>query len=102
VIERLLIPAWNAPPRSIDDWQRQFEQLGHPPSIDRGEPEETWLFLDSMGTRLLAVIEGPTLTALHAEIDGPDPSTALDLLNQAADALHWEVHDTEDDDDDGA
>lgn len=97
MIERLLIPAWNAPARSIDDWHEQFAQLGYVPSIDREDPEETWLMLDSIGTRLLAVIEGSSLVALHAEIREPDPSTALQLLDQAARSLNWEVHDTEDD-----
>ena len=98
MIERLLIPAWNAPSRSIDDWHEQFTQLGYPSSIHREDPEETWLMLHSMGTRLLAVIEGSTLVALHAEIREADPSTVLALLDQAASELNWEVHDTEDDD----
>ncbi|MEW4566331.1 hypothetical protein AB1L88_00545 [Tautonia sp. JC769] len=102
VIERLLIPAWNAPARSVDDWNAQLEQLGDPPVIDRRDPEELWIVLDPIGTRLLAVMEGSTLVALHAEIDGPDPSNALDLLGRAADALDWEVHETEDEDDEGA
>ncbi|WP_152051898.1 hypothetical protein [Tautonia marina] len=102
MIERLLIPAWNAPPRSMGEWEERFEQLGHAPLIDRDDPEETWLILDAIGTRLLAVIEGAALAALHAEIDASDPSPALELLERAARDLNWEVHDTEDDDDEGA
>lgn len=102
VIERLLIPAWNAPPRSIGDWEQRFDQLGHAPVIDRDDPEEIWLILDAIGTRLLAVVEGSALTALHAEIDAPEPSSALELLDRAAGDLNWEVHDTEDDDDEGS
>ncbi|WP_169973880.1 hypothetical protein [Tautonia rosea] len=100
MIERLLIPAWNAPSRSIDDWKKQFEQLGYPPSIHAEDHEETWLLIDSIETRLLAVVEGSILTALHAELRAHDPSIALGLLDQAATGLNWEVHDTEDDEDD--
>lgn len=100
MIERLLIPSWNAPRRSLDDWQAEFDRLGHPPTVERDGPDETWLVLDPIGTRLLAVVEGAVLTALHAEIDAPDPGPALAILDRAAGALDWEVHDEDEEDDD--
>mgnify|MGYP005858408863 CR=1 FL=1 len=100
MIERLLIPAWNAPPRSVDDWKAQWEHLGIPPIIDRDDADDTWLILDSIETRLLAVMEGSKLTALHVEIEALNPEPALNLLEKAARELNWEVHDTEDDEED--
>lgn len=101
MIERLLIPSWNAPPRSVDDWRERFTQLGCPPTILQDDPEELWLRLDPVGVRLLAVVEGSTLVALHAEIDPKDPASAISLLEDAALGLSWEVHDEGDDDEDG-
>ncbi|QDV38115.1 hypothetical protein [Tautonia plasticadhaerens] len=101
MIERLLIPSWNAPPRSVDDWCERLGALGHPPGRSKGGADETWLVIEPLGLRLLAVLEGGTLTALHAELDAPDPGPALALLAEAAPGLDWEVHDEDDDEGEG-
>ena len=98
MIERLAIPSWKTPPRTLDDWKVRFEALGHPAALDRG-PEEAWLLVDSAGLRALAVIEAEALGALHVEIDAEDPAHALALLDAAAGQLGWEVHDEDDEDD---
>lgn len=98
MIERLLIPSWNAPPRSVDDWMSRLEALGHPPALSSRGSDDTWLVLEPIGLRLLAVVEGGNLAALHAEIDANDPQPALDLLGEAAPGLDWEVHDEDDED----
>jgi hypothetical protein len=100
VIERLLVPSWNAPARSVDDWRARLDALGHPPTLVKEGPDEVWLVLEPLGMRMLPVVEGSTLAALHAELDAPDPAPALALLDEAAAGLDWEVHD-EDDEDDG-
>ncbi|RUL89782.1 hypothetical protein [Tautonia sociabilis] len=99
MIERLLIPSWNTPVRSVDDWNAELARLGHPPEVAREGSDELWLVLERVGARLLAVVEGPTLTAWHAEIDAEDPAPALAVIDQAAAALGWEVHDEDLDED---
>ena len=98
VLERLLIPAWDAPTRSIEDWCVRLGNLGHPPALLRERPDEIWLHVESLGLRMMAVEEGPTLAALHAELEAPDPGTALELLHEAATGLGWEIHDEDDGD----
>ena len=99
MIERLAIPAWKTPTRTLDDWRARFEALGHPSAIDRGA-EEAWLLVDSAGLRALAVIESEALGALHVEIIADDPAPALALLDAAAEGLGWEVHDEDDGEED--
>ena len=99
MIERLAIPAWKTPPRTLEDWRAQFEALGHPSAIDRGS-EEAWLQVESAGLRVLAVIESETLGALHVEIIADDPAPALALLDAAAERLGWEVVDEDVEEDD--
>lgn len=93
MIERLLIPSWNAPARSVDDWRERFETLGCPPTLVRVDPEELWIRLETISTRLLAVVEGSSLVALHAEIKPNESTRAIALLEEAALGLSWEVHD---------
>ena len=99
MIERLCIPAWNAPPRTLADWRDQLQGRGLAPRIVR-EPDATWLVVEPLGLRGLAVLEGANLSALHVEIEAADPAPALALLEESAAALGWEVHDDEDDPDD--
>jgi len=94
--ERLAIPSWNAPPRTLADWRARFEALGQPVIVERS-PEETWLTIAPLGLRGFAVLEGGAMAALHIEIDADDPSPALALLDEAARDLGWEVHDEDED-----
>lgn len=98
--EYLAIPAWSTPPRSLDDWKSRLASLGHPATSRPEPPEGTWLDIPSLRLRGLAVVEDGKLSAIYFELDDPDPSAALAALESAADALGWEVHADEEDEED--
>ncbi len=96
VIEWLAIPQWDAPPRTLEDWRGAFESRGYDGTVEV-EPDATWLFVDQLGLKAFAVIESERLVALHMEV--PDRKEAVELVEQIAVELDWELHDDEEEDD---
>ncbi|MBX6311884.1 MAG: hypothetical protein IRY99_03025 [Isosphaeraceae bacterium] len=97
MIELLALPDWNTPPRTIADWTDQLATLGHP-ARSVHEEGETWIEVPSLRCRGLAVAEEGHLTAIHFELNDPDPEPATCLLEAAAQVLGWEIHEDEEDD----
>lgn len=98
MIELLALPAWNTPPRSLDDWSAALAGLGYPPKSAREDADEVWLEVPALRLRGLAVLEGPHVTAINFELHDPDPAASR-LVEGAAAALGWEVHPDEEDED---
>ena len=104
MLEFLAIPAWDGPPRSLDDWAAALAASGHTPTIDRLGPGEAWLEVAALRLRGYAVIEGNLVSAINFELHAPDTTEpTIRFLESAAQSLGWEVHpdDDEDVDEDG-
>ncbi len=98
MIERLAIPAWNAPPTSLDAWLSSFRSHGHEPSLVK-EAGMTWLEVAPLRLRAFVVFDGEFVEALNFELHDRQPDAALALIEAVAASLQWEVHDETDDDD---
>lgn len=102
MIERLAVPEWNAPARTLDDWVAEFARQGHPARLEPEPPEAAWLEIARLRLRGYALLEGRHVSAVHFEVTAPDPAEALCVLEAAAQRLSFEVHadENEDDEDD--
>lgn len=98
MIELLAIPAWNAEPRTLNDWTAALAALGHSPSVGR-EDDETWLEVAPLRLRGYVAIEGQSVEAINFELHDQDTEPASRLLNAAAHALGWELHPDEPEED---
>jgi hypothetical protein len=100
MIELLSIPAWNAPPVTLDDWIGAFSSQGLVVALEPDPPEGVWLEIASLRFRALVLTEDNHATAVHFELSGPDSSAARAVVEKAALALGWEIHDDTEDEDD--
>jgi hypothetical protein len=100
--ELLVLPAWNTPPRSLQDWVAQLTAQGVSVTVERESAGVSWIEVASMRLRGYAMSEGERLEAVNFELAEPDPTRAAQLIEVAAAALGWEVHPDEPDDDDDA
>ncbi|MGE3822305.1 MAG: hypothetical protein AB7I30_23070 [Isosphaeraceae bacterium] len=100
MIEPLAIPAWNTPPRTLQDWVDTFESLGLTPRTMRESPSAWWIEVPSAGLRGYAVTRGDQVEAINFEIDPGQLDQARARLAAVAEALGWELHDEDDDEDD--
>lgn len=102
-VEWLALPGWQAPPADINDWARALTEACGPTTVDRESAEVHWVEVGPMRVRGYAVIEGGKVAAVNFELFDPDLEPARAALEAAADALGWELHaddpDDEDDDD---
>jgi hypothetical protein len=99
MIEMLALPAWDAPPRSLDDWAAQLAALGHPANVEREPGGECWLEVAPLRLRGYVVSEEGHVAAINFELHDPDPGPASSVVQSAARALGWEVHSGEGEDD---
>jgi hypothetical protein len=100
MIEYLLIPPWNGPPRSLADWVALLGRLGQRSDVEPDEPDGAVLVLDPLGAQGYAQIEADgRVSALHLEFDDSAADPARALVEAAAAEMGWEVVvDAEDDD----
>jgi hypothetical protein len=99
VIELLTVPAWNAPPTTLDAWAEALRGQGVAVRLER-DPPGAWLEVASHRLRGYALSEGIKVEAINFELLDPDPNPALRLVMAASSSLGWEVHTDEDDEDD--
>ena len=99
MIEVLALPGWETPPRTLDEWVFQLSELAGPVIVTRESTGVSWVEVASMGLRGYAVIEGTRVEAINFELDALDPGPAARAVEQAAEALGWEVHPDDPDDD---
>lgn len=98
--EHLALPGWKAPPRTLADWTAGFEAEGLATTVARESHEGSWIEVDAVGLRGYAVTQGLTVEAVNFEVEPNDAPRALALLGKVADALGWEVHEDDPDEDD--
>ena len=99
MIELLAVPAWDAPPRSLADWQAALAHLGCAPTMERVGSDECWLVVASLRLRGFVVLEGEHVSAINFELTDPEPE-ATKVLDDAAGALNWEIHPDDEETDD--
>jgi hypothetical protein len=100
MIELLALPGWQAPPTTLDDWIGQLTALAGPVAVARESREETWLEIGALRLRGYVVFEGRRVEAINFELADPDPAPAIRAIEAAAQALGWEVHPDEPEEDD--
>jgi hypothetical protein len=95
----LAIPAWDTPPRTLQDWLHQFEahQIAYKLKQDEGE---TWIVFPDLFARALVVQEGGGLEALNFELPASADPSPRPAIEQVAAALGWELHDEDGDEKD--
>jgi len=98
-IELLAVPAWNTPPRSLDDWRDALVAEGHA-AVIRRDGGETWIELGELDLRGFVALDGEHVEAINFELHAPDPSPASQVVDAAAQRLGWEVHPDEPEEDD--
>lgn len=98
MIERLALPAWDAPPATLADWVAALADADAPAEVVR-DAGEVWLEARPRRFRGFAVVEEGHVTAVNFEFHG-EADAALAAVEAAARALRWEIHDNENGDDD--
>ena len=102
--EYLAIPAWKTPPTPLDAWVAQLSESGGPVVVSRESSSVAWLEVAPLRLRGYVVIENGHAAAINFELHDPDPGPATRAIEQAAEALGWEVYpdddEGEDDEDD--
>ncbi len=99
MIELLSLPGHKAPPTSLDAWVVQLSTLGGPVTVTRDSPGASWLEVGPLRLRGYAMLEGGLVGAINFELTDPDPSPASRVIESAAQALGWEVHADDPDED---
>ncbi len=97
--ELLALPAWNATPKTLEDWRDALAAQGHVPVVRRGDGE-TWLDVEPLRLRGYVALEGAGVEAVNFELHDPDPIPATAVIDAAAQSLGWEVHPDEPEEDD--
>ena len=92
MIELLVLPAWNAPPTTLDDWSSALSAQGYPVLVDREPDGVIWLEVAILRLRGYVELEEGQVTAVNFELHDPDPSAATEAIETAAKALGWEVY----------
>jgi hypothetical protein len=101
MIELLAIPAWKTPPTTLAAWVEALGVRGGPTVVvERDAPEGAWVHLEPLGVHGFAVLAGPHVESVNFEIQEPLTDEVRAMLEEAAAAIGWEIHDDDDDDDD--
>ena len=101
MIEYLALPAWETPPRTLDEWVAALrESAGGPVALKRESPTVAWLEAGPLGIVGYAVIEDGHPTAINFELRDSDPEPAARAIEAASLALGWELHPDEEGDED--
>ena len=96
--ELLVIPAWNASPRTLEDWAEALAAQGHYTVVAR-ENDEVWLEVAPLRLRGFVELEGRNVEAINFEFPDADTEPASRAVVAAATQLGWEVHPDEPEED---
>ena len=100
MVEYLALPAWNTPPRSINDWVEGISEAGGTATLRHESSSVCRLLSPALDLEGYALIESGHPSAINFELKADDPTHALAVITAAAHSLGWEIH-AEGDDDDG-
>ena len=92
MVEYLALPAWDTPPRTIDEWISALAEAGGSASLHRESSTVWWLRSPDLDSEGYAVIESGYPTAINFELKADDPTHALTIITAAAISLGWEIH----------
>jgi hypothetical protein len=98
MIELLALPDWQTGPTTVEAWVTQLSALGAKVVVTRESPGVAWLEVAALRLRGYAVMDGSRVEAINFELAAPDPSPAAAVVESVAQALGWEVHPDEPDD----
>jgi len=98
MIELLALPGWQTAPTTLDAWVAQLETHGGPVVVTRESTGASWLEIGTLRLRGYAILAGRAVEAINFELAQADPAPATRAVNAAAEALGWEVHLDDDDD----
>src|SRR3954452_8742043 len=96
----LAVPCWNTPETTLPTWVESLRAQGLAVEATDESPGVSWIESTAARLRGYVVMKGPVVEAINFEFHGPDPAEARGLVESAASAIGWEVHDDEDDEDD--
>jgi hypothetical protein len=99
VIELLALPGWQTPPTPLDGWVEQLTALAGPVVVTREATDASWLEVGRLRLRGYAVLAGRAVEAINFELHDADPTAATQAIRTAAEALGWEVHEDDDEND---
>jgi hypothetical protein len=97
VIELLALPGWQTSPTTLDAWVVQLETQGGPVVVTRESSSASRLELGSLRLRGYAILAGRDVEAINFELAATDPTPATRAIEAAAEALGWEIHQEDDD-----
>jgi len=100
MLELLALPGWNVGPTPLTAWVDLLTNEGLNVVVKRESPGVSWLEIESLGLEGYAVMDGLDVEAINFELEGNDPATTRALLERVAEALSWEIHEDDDEDDD--
>jgi hypothetical protein len=98
--ELLALPGWQTPPTPLDEWVAQLEAHGGPVVVTAESSSVSWLEIGSLRLRGYAMLSGRNVEAINFELSAADPESARRVVQTVADALGWEVHADDDNDND--
>jgi hypothetical protein len=99
MLEYLAIPAWQTPPTSLDAWVASLtEASGSPVVVTREGSSVAWLDLGPVRVRGYVQMENGQAAAINFELHALDPEPATRVLEAAAAAVGWELHEDDEDD----
>ena len=99
-IELLALPGWQTPPTPLDLWVAELTVHGGPVEVTSESTTASWLEVGRLRLRGYAMLAGRRVEAINFELNDPDPAPATRVIEAAALALGWEVHEDDDEDDD--
>jgi hypothetical protein len=102
MIELLALPGWQASATTLEEWVARLSEAAGAVEVTRESSGVAWLEVRGLRLRGYAVIEaGEHVEAVNFELTAPDPGPAARAVAEAAAALGWEVHQEDEEEDDG-
>lgn len=98
--ELLALPGWQVPPRTLDDWVAALTAQGASVVVARESSSAFWLEMNALRSRGYAVMDSQHVEAINFELAVPDPEPASRIIQAAASALGWEIHEDDEHEDD--
>ena len=100
MLEYLALPAWNTLETTVEAWVAQLSEAGGPVIVSRESSTVAWLEVAPLRLRGYVVLENGHASAINFELHAGDPGPATRAIEQAAQALGWEIHPDDEDEND--
>ncbi|WP_422931034.1 hypothetical protein [Singulisphaera sp. PoT] len=97
--ELLALPGWQTPPTTLQEWAKRLEESGSVVDVKRESTNVSWIECSRHRFRGYVVMAGEHIEAINFELSPIDPESARQVIEAAAQALGWEVHEDDGEDD---